>query len=58
MLAYADDVAVVTDNNKELQEAMRRWTDVLKRRGMKISKTKTEVMSNGRQREELDVFSG
>ncbi len=55
-LAYADDVAVVTGSQQDLQEAMTRWNDVLNREGMRMNKQKTEIMKVGRIKEECNIY--
>ena len=55
-LAYADDVAVVTGNQQDLQEAMTRWNDTLNRLGMRMNKQKTEIMKVGRIKEECNIY--
>ena len=54
--AFADDVAVIAKTKEELQEAVNIWNDVLTNKEMKISKTKTEVMMIGRNRQECNIF--
>lgn len=54
-LAYADDVAVVIGNQRDLQEVMTRWNDTLNRRGMRMNKLKTEIMKEGRIKEECNI---
>ncbi|XP_063889771.1 uncharacterized protein LOC135116338 [Scylla paramamosain] len=49
MLAYADDVAVVTGSQQDLQEAMTRWNDVLNREGMRMNKQKTYLLVDKQQ---------
>lgn len=54
-LAYADDVAVVTTEEEALQRALNRWNEILSEDGMKINKTKTEVMMLARNRREIEI---
>ncbi|KAL7632233.1 UNVERIFIED_CONTAM: hypothetical protein RMT77_017449 [Armadillidium vulgare] len=56
VLAYADDIAVVTRNRETLQQAMERWGDVFRREGMRVNKGKTEVMRIARGQEEVVVM--
>ena len=56
--AYADDVAIVTDTSAELQGMLNRWYVGLELYGMKMSKTKTEVMIVSRQKEESNINIG
>ena len=56
VLAYADDLAVVTRNRESLQVAMGRWEEILRRAGMRINKGKTEVMKITRLQEDLQII--
>ena len=56
--AYADDIAVITDNEQQLQNAMNRWENTLRTREMKINVNKTEVMYVGRRNVEVGVEVG
>lgn len=57
-LAYADDVAVITSTPEALERAVDRWARGLQQNGMKMNNKKTEVMSVGRNREEINVEVG
>ena len=56
-LAYADDVAVITDDVIALQDVVDRWRVCMDRIGMKINTEagKTEFMHIGRSVEEYDI---
>lgn len=54
-MAFADDVAVVTKTEDQLQEAINIWNEVLTRKGMRISRSKTEVMMVGRRRRTCNI---
>ena len=54
-LAYADDEAVITDTQEDLQAALIKWNDVMTTNGMKINKEKTEVMVISRTPQEMDI---
>ena len=41
---FADDVVLCARDKKELEENLERWRDALEKRGMKISRSKTEYM--------------
>ena len=58
VLAYADDVAVMTDSIQELQEVANTWKSTMKNNGMSINtaKGKTEFMHISRHQEEFDVY--
>lgn len=47
-MAYADDVAVVTDSLEALQNVVDRWQEGTTRNRIKINTRKTEVMALGR----------
>ena len=55
-LAYADDEAVITDTQEDLQAVLIKWNDILTAEGMKISKEKTEVMVMSRTPDEIDIL--
>ena len=55
-LAYADDKAVITDTQEDLQAVLIKWNDILTAEGMKISKEKTEVMVMSRASDEIDIL--
>ena len=58
VLAYADDVVVMTDNIQELQEVASAWVSTMKSNGMSINtaRGKTEFMRISRRQEEFDVY--
>ena len=58
VLAYADDVAVMTDSIQDLQEIASTWKSTMKNNGMSINtaKGKTEFMHISRNREEFDLY--
>ena len=57
---YADDLAVVVDSKQELHEVLVEWTrkDLYEGHGLRMSLDKTEVLSVGRQRQELGITLG
>ena len=54
-LIYADDLAIVTDSKQELQEVLLEWKNLFEGHGLRMSLDKTEVLSVGRQRQELGI---
>ena len=52
---YADDLALVANGKRELQETLEEWNELFTRHGLKINLGKTEVLHIGHQREELDI---
>ena len=59
-LAYADDVAVVTNNITDLERVADKWYQVMRQNDMKINtgRGKTEFMSVSRRNEEFDISIG
>ncbi|XP_047495851.1 uncharacterized protein LOC125043660 [Penaeus chinensis] len=51
-IMYADDVVICTNDRETCEEKLEQWTRALERRGMKVSRTKTEYLNagNGTQR--------
>ncbi|XP_047501618.1 uncharacterized protein LOC125047457 [Penaeus chinensis] len=43
-IMFADDVVLCCEENIELEEDLERWRDRLEKRGMKVSRAKTEYM--------------
>nr|XP_034838060.1 uncharacterized protein LOC117994277 [Maniola hyperantus] len=43
-LLYADDVVLISDSARELQEDLEKWRESLEQNGLRISRTKTEYM--------------
>ena len=54
-LLYADDLALLTTGNQELQETMEEWNVLFIKHGLKLNLEKTEVLHIGHHREELDI---
>src|SRR5678815_4452599 len=53
---YADDAAVVTKEQHELQAAVNSWNEVMMEWGMKINREKTEIMTISRQGEHAEIW--
>lgn len=53
--AFADDVVIVTENEKHLQKNLDIWNTTLNRNGMKMNKNKTKVMIIGNNAEEMKI---
>ena len=49
-LMYADDLAVMASDGKELEEVLRRWQAEFRRHGLKVNVEKTEVMWIGEEK--------
>ena len=43
-MLFADDVVLCAQERKELEEELEKWRDALEKRGMKVSRAKTEYM--------------
>ncbi|XP_063875044.1 uncharacterized protein LOC135108200 [Scylla paramamosain] len=43
-MMFADDVVIYCENRKEVETELERWRYALERRGLKVSRTKTEYM--------------
>lgn len=55
-MAYADDVAITTENEIDLQEAIDRWQDITRTQGLDINVMNAEVMNVSRNREECNIY--
>lgn len=53
--AFADDVVLVTDTVKKLQENVNIWNNVLIKKGMKLNKTKTKVMQVAKETKKIQI---
>ena len=49
-MLYADDLAVVVESGREMQEVLREWKEAFGKHGLKMRMEKTEVMWVGQQR--------
>ena len=54
-LRFADDIDLLADTQKELQELTDRVNDSSKRLGLRINREKTKTMAIGKQHRELEV---
>ena len=54
-ILYADDLAVVTDNKKDLQKILQEWNNTFRKHGLRMNLEKTEVMWIGEQEVDLHV---
>ena len=54
-LLCADDLALVANDEQELQETMEEWNGLFTKHGLKLNVEKTEVLHIGHQREDLDI---
>ena len=41
---FADDIVFFGETREEVEASLERWRDALERRGMEVSKSKTEYM--------------
>lgn len=54
--AFADDIAIIAGNEKDLKEKLNVWNEVLKNNGMKMNKSKTKVMVVSGEKKEIEVI--
>ena len=54
-LLYADDLAIVAGDREELNESLEEWKEAFKQHGLRVNLEKTEVLSIGAHREELNI---
>ena len=54
-LLYADDLAIVAEDKAELNESLEEWKEAFKQHGLRVNLEKTEVLSIGAHREELNI---
>ena len=57
-LAYADDIAIICDSERNLQCMAEKWDDKMKDNGMKINTKKTEVLKLSRGSTPLNIEIG
>ena len=55
-MMYADDLVIVAQHREKLQGALEEWNEMFNKHGLKMNLDKTEVMSVGKQREELNIM--
>ena len=54
-LLYADDLAIIAEDKKELNESLEEWKEAFKQHGLRVNLEKTDVLSIGAHREELNI---
>ena len=54
-LLYADDLAIVAEDKEEWNESLEEWKEAFKQHGLRVNLEKTEVLSIGAYREELNI---
>lgn len=56
---FADDIVICSESRQQLEENLERWRFALQRRGMKVSRSKTEYMCvNKRENSGMLRFQG
>ena len=58
IFGYADDLALISETEAELQRFLTVWDEELTTKGMKISREKTEVMILSKENENLNIRLG
>lgn len=53
--AFADDVVIVADTEKNLQHNLITWNNVLKKKGMTLNYSKTKVMMVAKVKEDIHI---
>ena len=51
-ILFADDIVLSREDRKKMEEALERWRNALEKRGLKKSRSKTEYMKAGEDRDE------
>ena len=46
-MLFADDIVLFTQNHRELEDDLEMWRNALERRGLKVSRSKTEYLNAG-----------
>ena len=54
-LLYTDDLAIVVEDKEELNESLEEWKEAFKQHGLRVNLEKTDVLSIGAHREELNI---
>ena len=55
-LLNADDLAIVAEDKEELNESLEEWKEAFKQHVLRVNLEKTEVLSIGAHREELNII--
>lgn len=53
--AFADDVVLMANNERTLQDNLIIWNDALERNGMKLNKDKTKVMAVTKEKTQMNI---
>ena len=53
--AFADDVMILAENEKELQKNILIWNEELNKAGMKLNENKTKVQTIGKEKRKLQI---
>ena len=46
-MMFADDIVLCREDRRQLQEVLEVWRNALEKRGLKVSRSKTEYMQAG-----------
>ena len=55
MMLYVDDLAVMVESRREMQEVLGEWKEAFEKNGLKMSMEKTKVMLVRQQRKEINI---
>jgi hypothetical protein len=56
-MIYADDILLIADSCRKLQQAVTEWSETLKERGMTVNKAKSQVMVVARTEEQVEEIA-
>ena len=57
VLAYADDIILIADSARKLQQAVIEWGEILKERGMTVNNKKSQIMMVARTKEQVEQIN-
>ena len=57
-MMYADDVVLLNDTKEDAEKELESWREALERRGLRVSRSKTEYLCIGKQTEKAPIKIG